>query len=114
MAMTILYPVGKALYINLTNRCPNSCDFCVRTECEKHYGSTADKSSMPARLPMSVPCAATVRIGLSAWNWLRLPQPDTELPPRDNTRGFFCKLFILYLCGLAFAVFFCYSVSCNK
>ena len=36
--MTIVYESGENLYINLTNRCPNSCDFCVRTECEKHYG----------------------------------------------------------------------------
>ena len=36
--MTITYESGENLYINLTNRCPNSCDFCVRTECEKHYG----------------------------------------------------------------------------
>ena len=36
--MTVTYESGENLYINLTNRCPNSCDFCVRTECEKHYG----------------------------------------------------------------------------
>lgn len=36
--MTFTYESGENLYINLTNRCPNSCDFCVRTECEKHYG----------------------------------------------------------------------------
>lgn len=36
--MTVVYESGENLYINLTNRCPNSCDFCVRTECEKHYG----------------------------------------------------------------------------
>ncbi len=28
--MTISYVVGTGLYINLTNRCPNHCDFCVR------------------------------------------------------------------------------------
>lgn len=37
--MTVVYESGENLYINLTNRCPNSCDFCVRTECEKHYGN---------------------------------------------------------------------------
>ncbi len=36
--MTVTYESGENLYINLTNCCPNSCDFCVRTECEKHYG----------------------------------------------------------------------------
>lgn len=29
--MTITYPYGNSLYINVTNRCPNRCDFCVRT-----------------------------------------------------------------------------------
>ena len=29
--MTITYVYGKNLYINLTNRCPNACDFCLRT-----------------------------------------------------------------------------------
>ncbi|MEE8360259.1 MAG: TatD family hydrolase [Candidatus Omnitrophota bacterium] len=26
----IVYPIRKALYINITNRCTNDCDFCVR------------------------------------------------------------------------------------
>lgn len=29
--MTITYTLDNKLYINLTNRCPNACDFCVRT-----------------------------------------------------------------------------------
>lgn len=29
--MTITYEYGKNLYINLTNRCPNRCEFCLRT-----------------------------------------------------------------------------------
>ena len=29
--MTITYEVGNNLYVNLTNKCSNSCDFCVRT-----------------------------------------------------------------------------------
>ena len=29
--MTITYVYGKNLYVNLTNRCPNACDFCLRT-----------------------------------------------------------------------------------
>ncbi|MDD4688937.1 MAG: TatD family nuclease-associated radical SAM protein [Eubacteriales bacterium] len=28
--MTITYPLGDNLYINMTNRCSNSCDFCIR------------------------------------------------------------------------------------
>ncbi|MBR6761324.1 MAG: TIGR04100 family radical SAM protein [Oscillospiraceae bacterium] len=37
--MTILYPVGKALYINLTNQCPCNCTFCIRNNGEGAYGS---------------------------------------------------------------------------
>ena len=29
--MTITYEVGNSLYVNITNRCPNACEFCVRT-----------------------------------------------------------------------------------
>ncbi|MCM1306512.1 MAG: TatD family nuclease-associated radical SAM protein [Bacteroides sp.] len=30
MANTYVYEFGNSLYLNLTNRCPNSCDFCLR------------------------------------------------------------------------------------
>lgn len=36
--MTITYEVGDSLYVNITNRCPNACDFCVRTH-GASYGS---------------------------------------------------------------------------
>lgn len=36
--MTITYTVGDSLYINTTNRCSNSCDFCVRSHGEELYG----------------------------------------------------------------------------
>lgn len=29
--LTITYTLGGKLYVNLTNRCPNACDFCLRT-----------------------------------------------------------------------------------
>ncbi len=38
-AMTIAYPVGKNLYLNLTNRCPCACTFCIRTMSDGAYGS---------------------------------------------------------------------------
>lgn len=28
--MTITYEIGNNLYVNLTNKCSNSCDFCIR------------------------------------------------------------------------------------
>ncbi len=39
MAMTILYPVGSHLYVNLTNRCPCACTFCIRQNGDGAYGS---------------------------------------------------------------------------
>lgn len=30
--MTITYTLGNNLYLNLTNRCPNACEFCIRTQ----------------------------------------------------------------------------------
>lgn len=37
--MTITYPVKKGLYINMTNRCPCSCTFCLRQHGDSVYGS---------------------------------------------------------------------------
>lgn len=37
--MTITYPVNKGLYINITNRCPCNCTFCLRHNAEGVYGS---------------------------------------------------------------------------
>ena len=37
--MTIAYTYGNGLYVNLTNRCTNSCDFCVRQQGAGIYGS---------------------------------------------------------------------------
>ena len=37
--MCITYEVGDALYINVTNRCSNRCDFCIRQNGDGAYGS---------------------------------------------------------------------------
>lgn len=37
--MTILYAVRNNLYINITNRCPCACTFCIRNNAEGVYGS---------------------------------------------------------------------------
>lgn len=29
--MTITYEIDNNLYVNVTNKCPNACDFCIRT-----------------------------------------------------------------------------------
>ncbi|MCR5715913.1 MAG: TIGR04100 family radical SAM protein [Lachnospiraceae bacterium] len=38
-AMTITYPVRTGLYINLTNKCPCACTFCLRQNGSGAYGS---------------------------------------------------------------------------
>ena len=38
-AMTITYMVGDGLYVNVTNRCTNRCDFCIRNNADGAYGS---------------------------------------------------------------------------
>ncbi len=35
--MKITYPVHTGLYLNLTNRCPCACNFCIRQKAEKFY-----------------------------------------------------------------------------
>ncbi len=38
-AMTISYEVGDSLYLNLTNKCPCACTFCLRQNGDTAYGS---------------------------------------------------------------------------
>ena len=37
--MTITYPVKHGLYVNMTNRCPCACTFCLRQNAPGVYGS---------------------------------------------------------------------------
>lgn len=39
--MTILYKVGNNLYVNVTNRCPCACTFCIRNNGDGAYGSNS-------------------------------------------------------------------------
>ncbi|MBO4452665.1 MAG: radical SAM protein, partial [Clostridia bacterium] len=38
-ALTFAYKVGSGVYINLTNRCTNDCEFCIRRNGAGAYGS---------------------------------------------------------------------------
>lgn len=38
-SMCITYVVDGSLYVNLTNRCSNRCDFCIRNNGDGAYGS---------------------------------------------------------------------------
>ena len=37
--MTVTYPVKKGIYVNMTNRCPCACTFCLRHNGDGVYGS---------------------------------------------------------------------------
>lgn len=37
--MTITYPVYNGIYVNMTNRCPCACTFCLRNQSDSVYGS---------------------------------------------------------------------------
>ena len=37
--MTITYPVKNGIYVNMTNRCPCACTFCLRLNSDSVYGS---------------------------------------------------------------------------
>ena len=37
--MTITYPVKRGIYVNMTNRCPCACTFCLRQNSDSVYGS---------------------------------------------------------------------------
>ena len=38
-SMCITYIVEDKLYVNITNRCSNRCDFCIRNNGDGAYGS---------------------------------------------------------------------------
>lgn len=38
-SMCITYYVGESLYVNMTNKCSNRCDFCIRNNGDGAYGS---------------------------------------------------------------------------
>ena len=38
---TITYIVGDSLYVNITNRCTNRCEFCIRNLGDGAYGSNS-------------------------------------------------------------------------
>ena len=61
MAMTILYPVGEHLYVNLTNKCPCACTFCIRQNGDGAYGSDS-------LWLQHDPSLAEVKKAFEAWN----------------------------------------------
>lgn len=101
--ITITYTVGDSLYVNTTNRCSNSCDFCVRSHGEALYGDLwidheptkeeilADiERREPEKFPELVFCGygePTERQDDIVWVMRELKKKHPELKIRINTNG---------------------------
>lgn len=60
--MTVTYKVKNAIYVNLTNRCPCACTFCLRQNGPGIYGSGDLWLERE-------PTAAEVKESLEKWDW---------------------------------------------
>ena len=101
--ITITYTVGDSLYVNTTNRCSNSCDFCVRSHGEALYGDLwidheptkeeilADiEKREPEKFPELVFCGygePTERQDDIVWVMRELKKKHPHLKIRINTNG---------------------------
>ena len=102
--MTITYTYGDGLYLNITNRCTNSCTFCVRTQGEGIYGS--DSLWLEREPTREEVVAAVEKLDLSKFReivfcgygeptcrlhdmlWIAMQiKKMTDLPIRVNTNG---------------------------
>ena len=62
--MTITYQVNSSVYVNLTNRCPCACTFCLRNNAPGVYGSGSLWLERE-------PTLDEVMASLDAWDWTR-------------------------------------------
>ncbi len=69
-AMNMLYEIGDTLYVNLTNRCPCSCTFCIRNESdtvngrdvlwlEREPAAGGDRRATPSTRPRVTPSSSS-------------------------------------------------------
>lgn len=65
--MTIVYPIGEGLYVNVTNRCTNKCDFCIRHTPSGVGGADLWLDREPDRDEI---CAAILSAGLEKYREL--------------------------------------------
>ena len=103
--MTIVYPVKRGLYLNITNKCPCACEFCIRKNGSGVYGAdslwlerepsvaeiqAAVEAFGPERCEELVFCGygePTERLDvlLEVARWVKRSWPN--LPVRVNTNG---------------------------
>ena len=103
--MTVVYEVKDGLYVNLTNRCPCACAFCIRNNGDGAYGSDslwldrepdADEvfaaivAAHPERFAEIVFCGygePTERLDVLLEVAGRLKRDYPDIPVRVNTNG---------------------------
>ena len=102
--MTATYRVGDGLYVNLTNRCPCACTFCIRQNGDGVYGSDSlwlEREPTTDEVCESIeknlgPCRELVFCGygepterldalLEVAAWFR--KVHSDIPIRVNTNG---------------------------
>lgn len=104
-SFTVVYKVKNGLYVNLTNRCPCACEFCIRSHGEGAYGSDplwlerepsrqevveAIESSDPLSCSEIVFCGygePTERLDDLVWIARFIKDKYPSLPVRLNTNG---------------------------
>ncbi len=104
-SMTLAYPVEDKLYLNLTNRCPCACTFCIRNNADGAYGSDplwlereptleemceAIRKADPEKYTEIVFCGygeptAALDLLCGTADYIRANYPD--IPTRLNTNG---------------------------
>ena len=82
--MTVTYRVGDAIYVNLTNKCPCACTFCLRSNAPGVYGS----DSLWLTWPVYGLIAAFFGLLTALLRWLvhREEEIDTILEERQAER----------------------------
>lgn len=103
--VTIVYEVKNGLYVNLTNRCPCACVFCIRNNADGAYGSdslwlerepdadeimAAVAAARPERFAEIVFCGygePTERLDVLLDAAGRIKRAYPNLPVRVNTNG---------------------------
>ena len=104
-SMCITYPVEQGLYVNITNRCSNRCEFCIRNNGDGAYGSdslwlerepsaeeiiSAIKKAEPERYTELVFCGygePSYRLDVAREVALEVKRLYPSLPIRMNTNG---------------------------
>jgi TatD family-associated radical SAM protein len=100
-AMTVAYPLNDALYLNITNRCQNKCQFCIRNtaggvgydlwlEHEPTVAEIQDAIGTPSGYREIVFCGygeplSRPEVLIEVARWLKEKNP--QIPIRLNTNG---------------------------